>query len=405
MSAQALGILERLVAQPTIAGRSNEALIAELAERLGALGATVRVLESVREDARNLHAVLGPAEAAGGILFAGHSDVVDVEGQPWTRDPFALKVDGGRAFGRGSADMKGFIAALLAALEDRGGSFAGRLRRPIHVAISSDEELGCRGVGPLLDTLAELPVRPAWALIGEPTELRVFDRHKGKAAARIEWRGLAAHSSVPDDGVNAVAHAGLLITRLLAFADELRAGPLDAAFRAPSSTVGIGPVHGGVAVNIVPDRCRLDVELRTVPALDPEELMGRVQALASESQAAMRVEHESCQVTVEPLSSYPGLAPVGDGAAGSGAAGRCAAALEGALAGLGDGRSEWGAADFGTEAGLYARALGIPVLVCGPGSMRDAHRADESVAVDQLDAAETMITRLGEALTEPDGEA
>lgn len=386
----ALEILDELVAQPTVAGRSNLALIDALAERLSRLGATVRVVESVREDARNLHAVLGPAEAPGGILFAAHSDVVDVEGQPWTRDPFALAVQDGRAYGRGSTDMKGFLAAVLAALDD--GRFAERLRRPVHIAVSSDEELGCRGVGPLLDALAELPVRPAWALVGEPTELRVVDRHKGKAAARVQLHGRAAHSSVPADGVNAVAHAGLLITRLLELADELRAGPLDRAFRAPFSTVGIGPVRGGVAVNIVPDHCTLDVELRTVPAVDPPALMDRVRGIAALTEAAMQAEHDGCSVTVEPLSSYPGLAPAADGGVE-----RAVAALAAALDGSGGG--ERGAADFGTEAGLYARALGIPVLVCGPGSMRDAHRADESVALDQLTAAESMVARLCEALT------
>lgn len=389
-----LSILEALIAQPTIAGASNEVLITELAERLSGLGAQAQVLRSVREDARNLHAVLGPADAEGGILFAAHSDVVDVEGQPWTRDPFALGVEGGRAYGRGATDMKGFIAALLAALENGGDRLAARLRRPVHVAISSDEELGCRGVGPLLDVLAELPARPAWALVGEPTELRIIDRHKGKAAARVQLRGLAAHSSVPADGVNAVAHAGVLITGLLALASALRAGPLDRSFRAPWSTVGIGPVHGGVAVNIVPDHCHLDVELRTVPAVDPEELMGRVRALAKEVGREMRTEHEGCAVRVEALSSYPGLA-AGDSAP----AREAGAMLRRALAGLGGG-GEPGAADFGTEGGLYAQALGVPVLVCGPGSMRDAHRADESVDVAQLQAAETMIARLCEGLTD-----
>jgi acetylornithine deacetylase len=385
----ALGELEWLIAQPTVAGRSNQALIDELAQRLQSIGAQVRIVASTREDARNLHALLGPADEPGGILFAAHSDVVDVEGQPWTRDPFALEVDGGRAYGRGTTDMKGFIAALVAALEGRGDGFADRLRRPVHIAISSDEELGCKGVGPLLDVLAALPVRPGWALVGEPTELRVIDRHKGKAAARVQLRGLAAHSSVPDDGVNAVAHAGGLITRLLGLAAELREGPLDDAFRAPFSTVGIGPVQGGVAVNIVPDQCRLDVELRTVPAVDPERLMDRVRALGEHVQDAMNAEHPGCTVTVEPLSSYPGLAPA-DGDTREWAAG---------LDGVGDPASDWGAVDFGTEGGLYARALSIPVVVCGPGSMRDAHRADESVAVDQLQAAEAMIARLCDGLT------
>ncbi len=385
MSERALQLLGDLVAHPTIAGHSDEALIAELAQRLTDAGARVQIVASERADGLNLHAVLGPTDAPGGILLAAHCDVVDVAGQPWTRDPFTLHVDGGRAYGRGTADMKGFLAAALTVGESLD---AARLRRPVHLAVSCDEEIGCRGVPALLESLAQLPVGPAWALIGEPTGLRVVDRHKGKAMARIELHGRAAHSSVPADGVNAVAHMGRLITGLTALADELTLGPLDDAFRAAHCTVGIGPVNGGVAVNIVPEHCTLEVELRTIPAIDPDALMGGVHALAEQTGERMRAEHPDCEVTVRRLGGYPALAP-----ADADATAPVAAALSAALAGVAE-EAPWGVVDFGTEAGLYAQALGIPAVVCGPGSIRDAHRADESIALDELDRAEAMLARL-----------
>src|SRR5688500_5140967 len=209
---RSLVALRPLIAHATITGEPNGARVDFVAERLSAAGAGVRVLPGARDDAANLHAVLGPADAEGGLLLAAHTDVVHVEGQPWSHDPFALRVADGRAYGRGAADMKGFIATVLAALVDADPP---RLRRPLHVALSSDEELGCRGVVPLLDTLAELPAPPARVLVGEPTELHVVDRHKGKAALRAHVRGRAAHSSLGPAGVNAVAYAARLVTGLL----------------------------------------------------------------------------------------------------------------------------------------------------------------------------------------------
>jgi acetylornithine deacetylase len=379
----ALATLARLVARPTVAGTPNGELVADVAEELEGAGATVSVLAAHRPDAVNLHAVFGPADEPGGLLLAAHSDVVAVEGQPWTRDPFALHVEGGRAYGRGTADMKGFLAAVLAALRDFD---ARRLRRPVHVALSSDEELGCKGVRPLLDALAAVPVPPAWALVGEPTELRVVDRHKGKAAVRVHLRGRAVHSSLAPDGVNAVAYAGRLIGGLLELQEELAAGPWDVAYRVPHATVSVGPIEGGVTVNIVPDHCRLDVEVRTLPDADPQALIGRVRALAAPLERAMRAVDPESAITFEPLSDYPGLKPNGG------------AELADGLAQL-TGEAAGGAADFGTEAGLYQQQLGIPVLVCGPGSMRDAHGADEFVALDQLERSHEIVRALIERLT------
>jgi acetylornithine deacetylase len=372
-------LLSRLVAFPTIAGQSNLELVAFVAERLEACGSRVSILPGARPDARNLHAVLGPTHAPGGLLLAAHSDVVAVEGQPWTRDPFTLTREAGRLYGRGTADMKGFIASLLAALATVD---VRTLRRPLHVALSSDEELGCIGVGPLLDVLAQLDVPPAYAVVGEPTSLRVAVKHKGKTAERIHLTGRAAHSSLAPTGVNAVAYAGRLIGELLALQDEIAAEERDAAFTVPYATIGIGPIAGGVSMNIVPDSCRLDVEVRSLPGQNPVEIMARIAAVAGRIEREMRATAPEASIEFEPLSSYPGL----DVRADDDFSDRVAVLAE-------DG-DEPAALDFGTEAGLYQQRLGIPVVVCGPGSMQQAHRADEFLAVEQLRGGQTLIEQL-----------
>lgn len=370
-----LSWLERLVAHATIAGRSNELLIGEVATYLEVLGAAVAITPGARADALNLVASFGDVERSDGVMLCAHTDVVDVEGQPWTREPFALQLANERAYGRGCADMKGFIAVALAALEHFDPS---SLRRPLWLALSSDEEIGCVGVRPLLDELSALDQRPAWALVGEPTSLRVADRHKGKAAMRIEFHGLAAHSSLPYLGANAVAYAGRLIAAVLDEQRAIAAGELDTSFAVPYTTLGIGPIQGGVAVNIVPDYCRLDLEIRTVPADDPQARVEQIAALCAELEAALGSEYPQGSVTITPLSGYPGLS---------------ANSVEGVDAEI---RAVCGSAartavDFGTEAGLYSQRLGMPVVVCGPGSIDDAHGADESIALSQLRGCDEII--------------
>jgi acetylornithine deacetylase len=377
-----LAILERLIAHPTVAGQPNGELVAEVAERLERTGAAVTILPAHRPDARNLHAVLGPSGAPGGLLLAAHSDVVAAEGQPWTHDPFALHIEHGHAYGRGTADMKGFLATALAAMTDVDHRL---LRRPLHLALSSDEELGCLGVRPLLDTLTGLSVPPAAAVVGEPTMLRVADRHKGKAAARVHVRGRAVHSSLAPAGVNAVAFASRLITGLLELQHELAAEDQDSAYTVPHATVGIGPICGGVSVNIVPDHCRLDIEVRALPEHEPEQLLDRVRAQAAPLEAAMRAIHPDAAIEFEALASYPGLRP-----APNPAFARTVAELTGGAATV--------AVDFGSEAGLYEQKLGIPVVVCGPGDIAQAHQADEFISVDQLTRGTHLVRSLIERL-------
>lgn len=359
--ATAEAILADLVAFPTVAGEPNGELVDYVAARVPG---DVALLPGARADAVNLHAVIGP-DGPGGLVLSAHSDVVGVEGQPWSRDPFALHVADGRAYGRGTADMKGFVACVLAALADAEPS---AWRRPLHLALSSDEELGCQGVDSLLDALA--PRKVGRVVVGEPTELRIADRHKGKAAVRIHLTGRASHSSAPASGVNAVAYAGRLVVAVLALQEELAGEARDEAFDTPHTTLGIGPIGGGIALNIVPDACRLDVEVRTLPGVEPQAVMERVRVAAAPLDAEMRAAAPEAGIAFEALAAYPGL--VGRGVA----------------------------LDFGTEAGLYQRALDVPVHVCGPGSMAQAHAADEYIELAQLDAGTRFVSGLLAGLRE-----
>ncbi len=368
-------LLARLVRFATVAGTSNVELIAFAAERLDRAGAAVRVSEGVRPDGHNLHAVLGPADVPGLVLSA-HSDVVPVEGQAWTHDPFVLHADDGRLHGRGTADMKGFLAAALTVTAELD---AAALRRPVHVVVSSDEELGCQGIRPLLPALAAEIAPASLTVVGEPTRLRVVERHKGKLAVGVDVRGRACHSSRAPHGVNAVEYAARLIGALDGVRDELTAAARDDRFAVPHATLSVGPVAGGVSLNIVPDACTFQFEVRLLPgqAADP--------ILAAVGEAAMSLEDEmgaDAGITMTTLAEYPALG--GDG--GDPTLVDLVADCAGTAAG--------GAVDYGTEAGLLEQAVGGTVVVCGPGDMAQAHRPDEFIEAAQLSAAVAFLRRL-----------
>lgn len=377
--AGAVALLRRLVACRSIAGGGNRELIAEVAGVLEDAGAVVHVLDGTRDGVSVLHAVLGPADAEGGLLLAAHGDVVDVAGQRWTSDPFSLREADGRLHGRGATDMKGFLAAALAAVR---ASDMSSLRAPLHLALSHDEELGCAGIGPLLDALCDnlLPAPPAGVVVGEPTQLRVVDRHKGKAALDITVRGRAAHSATPGAGVNAVVAAAHLVTALEELGCELAGEAADPAFSVPHATIGIGPIAGGVAVNIVPDTCTLKVETRVLPGQSLDDVVGRIGAVAAGIEAGLRARAPETAVEVRRVAGYPAL----------NAAPSAFADAVGAVAGRGTG----GAVDFGTEAGVYQERLGVPVVVCGPGSMAQGHTPDEHIEVAELTAGEAFVAGL-----------
>lgn len=351
MTGTTRSLLERLVAFPSVTGRPNGEIAAFIAGWLRDRGLDVQ--EVPGRDGRT--GVLARCGAGtGGVLLAAHMDVVDVEGQPWTDDPWQLRESGGRLVGRGTADMKGFLACAMEAMAAAANA---PLRRPLVLAVSTDEEIGCRGVHDLLPAVVD--ARPAQCIVGEPTAMRLVTAHKGKASWRATLRGEARHSSEAPLADNAVERAAELVLALRDRGRELAgSGCRDERFAIPHSTISVGPIRGGTALNVVPDRCTVEFEVRTVPG---DQAAGLLPDLPG--------------AELEPLAAYPGL---------DGHAAGFAALIE---ADLGT------AIDFGTEAGIYAEA-GIDTAVCGPGDIADAHRADESVAVEQLERCERMLARL-----------
>jgi acetylornithine deacetylase len=373
-----LDILDRLVGFDTVSARSNLALVEHVEDLLATAGFAVTRIPDAGEDKAGLYAEIGPPGQ--GVLLSAHSDVVPVAGQHWTRPPFALTREGDRLYGRGTTDMKGFVAAMLAAAEAAGTM---TLREPLKLVLSYDEEVGCVGIARMMDRLIPLIGRPRMALVGEPTEMRVGIGHKGKRAYRAVIGGEAGHSALAPHFVNALHVAADLVQALRALQTELEcSGARDAAHDVPFSTLHVGELSGGRALNIVPDHAEMALELRHLAQDDPDALERRIRAEAARICAA---HGAPARVEIEPLTRYPGLdtpaeAPV------------VAEAMR--LA-----RTDTTKVAFGTEAGFFA-ALGIPTVVCGPGSMAaQGHKADEYLAVSQLEASRAMLDRLLEDLS------
>ncbi|WP_428698090.1 acetylornithine deacetylase [Stappia sp.] len=375
-------ILGELIAFPTISSDSNLELIAHAADRLGALGAETRVLVDETGSKANLFATLGP-ERDGGIVLSGHSDVVPVADQDWSADPFAMREADGRLYGRGACDMKGFIAAVLAVAP----LFASRqLSRPLHVCLTYDEEVGCLGARKLVGDLAAMDIRPSLAIIGEPTEMRIIEGHKGCCEYTTVFRGLEGHGSVPDAGVNAVEYAVRYVARLMELREVLKARTPDGSrFEPPWTTLQVGRLAGGVAHNVIPGLASVDWELRPVSEADRHFICEQVDAyVAGELLPAMRAVHGTADIVRHVIGEVAGLEPVDNNEAR-----RIVAALTGA--------NGADVVSFGTEAGLFQQ-FGMSAVVCGPGSIAQAHKPDEFVEVSQLQACIAMLTGLADKL-------
>ena len=371
-------LLERLVEFDTTSRESNLALIDFVWHYLTDLGVNCELIHNAGRSKANLYARLGPA-GSGGILLSGHSDVVPVDGQNWSVPPFALSERDGKLYGRGTADMKGFIACMLAAVPH---FLAQPLAQPLHLAISYDEEVGCLGVRTLLDVLASRPEKPDLCLIGEPTELQPVLGHKGKLAVRCEVQGAAYHSAYAPQGVNAIQYAAKLIHRLTAIG-EVFAAPerQDTRFDPPFTTVQTGLIQGGRALNIVPAECTFDFEVRTLPQDDAQQVAEELERYAQRELLPQFFDVTAdTEIRFYPLSSYPGLYT-----AAQSAAAQLLAHLTGSEA--------FSTVAFGTEGGLFHQA-GIPSVICGPGSMAQGHKPDEFITIEQLDACDAMLRRL-----------
>ncbi|MFK3789662.1 acetylornithine deacetylase [Pseudomonas piscis] len=378
-------LLARLVGFATVSRDSNLELIAFIRDYLAGLGVESELIYNPERTKANLFASIGPDDR-GGIVLSGHTDVVPVDGQAWTVEPFVLSEHEGRLYGRGTADMKGFIAAVLAAVPVL---LRRPLRLPVHLAFSYDEEVGCLGVRPMLARLQARAHRPKLCLIGEPTELRPVLGHKGKLAMRCQVRGAACHSAYALQGVNAIEYAARLIGKLGEIGTRL-AQPQhhDPRFDPPFTTLQTGIIAGGRALNIVPQDCQFDFEVRTLPGFDPRQVVDELQAYAQQQLLpGMRAVHADTAIDLQPLSAYPGLATAPDSEAAE-------------LLALLSGSREFGTVAFGTEGGLFHEA-GIPTVVCGPGSMDQGHKPDEFISLEQLAACDALLLRLAEWLAQP----
>ena len=372
----ALDSVKRLIAFDTTSRNSNLELIAFAEDILTKAGARVRLTHDATGKKANLFASLGP-DGDGGYVLSGHTDVVPVDGQDWRSDPFAPEIRDGKLYGRGSADMKGFLGTVLALVPE----FArAPLKRPLHFAFSYDEEVGCVGVRGLLDDLKTQGVKPALAIIGEPTEMRVVGAHKSGAVIETRARGREGHSSAPDRGANAVMMAGEFVASLARLGETLKADS-DPHFEPPYTTVQANMIAGGTAVNVLAREARITWEYRALPDRDASALVAKMMALAdADILPPYRAGAPEAAFETRVRASYPGLVRDMHSPA---------VQLASALAGANDVH----AVSYGTEAGLF-QAAGIPAVVCGPGSIAQAHKADEFVALDQLDACAAFLRRL-----------
>ena len=372
-------MIERLVAFDTTSRLSNLALIDFVADYLGGHGIESTRLFDDGGDKANLFATIGDS-GDGGIVLSGHTDVVPVDDQDWTSDPFTVARRGKRLFGRGTADMKGFIAIALAVVPDL---IAARPRFPVHLALSYDEEVGCLGAPRLVALLRAAPFTPTAVIVGEPTSMKVVNRHKSVNRFVTDITGLESHSAHTDRGVSANLVAGRIIAFLDGLARKSRAGDNDPGFDPPYDTLHVGIVRGGTASNILARHCHIDWEVRTLPDGDVKgDFLDLLEAfLASEVRPEMQAVAPGCGVRTEVLGAVGALAPEPDSVA---------EALARKLAGD---NAPAGSVAYGTEAGLF-QGGGISSVVCGPGSILQAHRADEYIDLSQVEACTAFMTRL-----------
>ncbi len=371
-------IFDRLMSFDTVSSKPNIALMHYVRDLLADAGIEALLIPDPAGGKANLYASTGPA-GQGGVMLSGHTDVVPVEGQAWTKPPFALTEEAGRYYGRGAADMKGFCAVAIATMLQAAKR---PLKIPLHLALSYDEEIGCMGVRSLVTMLETAPVRPRFCIVGEPTGMQVATGHKGKVALRATCSGREGHSALAPMALNALHLAADFVQAVRALQADVAANGLkDGDYDVPYSTLHVGKLNGGVQVNIVPNTAVIDFEIRSVAGEDVVGLITRLRAAAEGIVAPLRAEFPEAAITVERLWDYPGLGTASD------------AAVVNFVKGLTGANGTMKVA-FGTEGGLFDARLGIPTVICGPGSMAQGHKPDEFVTVEQMGRCEAMMAAL-----------
>jgi acetylornithine deacetylase len=372
-----LAILERLIAFPTVSDRSNLDLIAYAADYLSQLGVRSEVFPDATGQKHGLIAQIGP-DIPGGVILSGHTDVVPVENQIWKSDPWDLTERDGRFYGRGTCDMKGFLALVLSAVPQM---LAAPLQRPIQIAFSFDEEIGCLGTAPLLKAMhAKLPPASC-VIVGEPTDWKVVTGHKGGIGLTTRIKGKAAHSSLPGLGVSAISHAAQLIawhdTQLRQCQEH---ADLASGFNPPHSTLQVGTIHGGAAMNIVPADCTMETDIRFLPEERAEDWIAAYTAEVQRVEKRMQTAFPEASITLSDIEIIPGVFPETDGKAEM-------------LARQVTGDNSDNFVSYQTEAGHF-QAARLSTVICGPGSIAEAHQPDEFVSKNQLRQGQDVLSRL-----------
>lgn len=365
-------MLSALVGFPSVVGTSNQDIADFIRDFLTENGVETQIIPGPEGDRVNLFATIGPADVPGYIL-SGHLDVVPAAEPEWQADPFTLRRKNGVFTGRGAVDMKGFVAAVLSVVPRLVDM---PLSRPLHIALSYDEEAGCRGVVHLIKRLPSLCAKPLGCFVGEPSGMCPVLRHKGKAALTLRAKGVSGHSSRPDLGRNAVHTLLPFLNKAVELSDLLRRdGAQHAAFEPPYSTLQIGVMNGGQSLNIIPDQATAEIEVRAVPSNEPKALLAPLLAMSEASE----------DVVAEIVATYPALDLDG----------------QSHLARLASGlttNAPVEAVSYGTEAGLFQKA-GVPAIVCGPGDIRRAHKPEEFITRHELPQARHFVLNLAQSLT------
>lgn len=374
-------MIDRLISFDTTSRNSNLELISFIEDYLASHGVASQRVVNEDGSKANLFATIGEASKPGGIVLSGHTDVVPVDGQDWSGDPFRVVEKDGMLFGRGTSDMKSFIAIALVMVPEflkRGPTI------PVHLAFSYDEEIGCLGVRPMIDGIVRNLPRPAVAIVGEPSMMKVVNAHKSIQSYFTTVTGLESHSSQTHKGVSAISYAVELIAFLDRLAQEMRErAPAGCRFAPPYTTINVGVLKGGTAVNIIPRQCEFGWEYRALPDDDPDEIINRFTAFAEEELLPrMREVYPQARIETRERAKAPGLVPE---------TGSAAETLILKLAQC----NETEAVSYATEAGLFQMA-DVPTLVCGPGDIAQAHKPDEFIELSQIAECERFMMRLAE---------
>ena len=375
-------ILEKLISFNTISSNSNLELMSFCENLLKDVGAKISIIKNHQENKCNLFATIGSSNKPG-IILSGHTDVVPIEGQLWATNPFKLIEKNNRLYGRGTADMKSFVAcALHAAIK---GSQM-NLQTPLHLAFSYDEEIGCVGVRSMIDMLKTLPLKPLFCIVGEPTSMQIASGHKGKVNVSVSLKGKEAHSALAPNGLNAIYLATALINEIQAIQSKIKSNSnLDEDFEVPYTTLQVGKIEGGVAVNIVPSSSSFLFEIRNLSEDNPNIILNEIEKIAKDLVKKNIDKFPDTSIKIKISNQYPSLNTSKNS--------NVINFLK-SLTGINSIRK----VSFGTEGGLFSNELNLETAICGPGSMEQGHKPDEYIEKDQIGLCDNMLNNLLEKL-------